>query len=144
MGKIAEEWQETLWNNLLEKLVKLESKNELQKVLEGLLAEDEKKMILRRLAAAVLIREGVSYRKIGEMLWISPATISSIKKNMLLKNNSHRSHRIIYGMKKDRDSFSSQSKASFADNAIDIVAYLAEGLIKAFLSKGIRIMGDRK
>src|SRR3989344_446783 len=99
MGKLAEEWQEILWSGFVDKMSKIKSSKELQGILESLLSEDEKKMMLRRLATAVLVREGKSYKEIGRILWISPATISAIKKNLLSKNGHHKSHSAIYGKK---------------------------------------------
>ncbi len=52
------------------------------KILNSLLSEDEKGMVAKRLAAINLIRSGKSYREIGKILWMSPSTVSAIKKSM--------------------------------------------------------------
>lgn len=80
-GKSAEAWMETLWKELLEKLTDLKDEH-FKCALEKLISEDEKKMILRRMAVAALVRKGKSYRDIGNILWVSPSNISAIKKNI--------------------------------------------------------------
>ena len=52
------------------------------KILNSLLSVDEKGMIAKRLAAVKLIRLGKSYKEIGKILWMSPSTVSAIKKSM--------------------------------------------------------------
>ena len=85
-GKSAEEWQELLWDKLVLELSKINSYQELKNAIESLLSRNEKQFMLRRLAANALIRQGKSYKEIGEILWISSATISAIKKNLLNKH----------------------------------------------------------
>jgi len=52
------------------------------RILNSLLSVDEKGMIAKRLAAVKLIRLGKSYKEIGKILWMSPSTVSAIKKSM--------------------------------------------------------------
>ena len=92
-GKEAEQWTEFLWDELLTKLSDLKSKKELKRALESLTSEHERKTILRRLAVNALVRSGKSYRKIGEVLWIAPQTISAVKKNSFNMTSSYRSYR---------------------------------------------------
>lgn len=132
IGRAAEEWQEVLWDNLLAELPKVKSKKELKEILESLLAEGEKRMILRRLAAAVLIKQEKSYKEIGRILWVSPATISAIKKNLLSKNIYHQSHRSVYKNKKYRNNFVNVSKKSFSERVADFIAKLAEKAAREF------------
>ncbi len=92
-GKEAEKWMGVLWDELLTKLTDLKSKKEFQRALESLISDHEKKIILRRLAVNALVRSGKSYRKIGEILWIAPQTISVIKKNSFNMTASYKSYR---------------------------------------------------
>ena len=59
-------------------------------VLDLLITSSERHDLILRAAAVDRISSGVSYRKIGEELWVSPQTISGIKK--ALKENNYRSY----------------------------------------------------
>ena len=97
IGRSAAKWSEKLWEQFLEKLVRVKSKNELKNILEKLLSSYEKNMMLRRLAVAALVRSGKSYREIGEILWLSHPTISTIKKNLFSNSSNYKSYRAFYG-----------------------------------------------
>lgn len=99
-GKAAEEWEEALWEDLLEVLIKKKTRQDLKKAIEALVSGPEKRFILRRLATSVLIRQGKTYREIGEILWISSATISAIRKNILQKHVTYHSSDSFYKEKK--------------------------------------------
>lgn len=96
-GLETEKWMEGLWDRLLDKISKTNSKSEVRKILEKLMSKDERKMILRRLGVLTLVRSGKSYHEIGEILWISHATISTIKKNVFNSANNYKSYRDFYG-----------------------------------------------
>lgn len=96
IGRSAEKWSDLLWDKFLDKLSKAKSKKELRLMLEKLLAEGEKKMVARRLAVIALLRSGKSYQEIGEILWISPNTVSTIKKNILGNIENYKSYRKFY------------------------------------------------
>ncbi len=106
-GRSAEEWQELLWDKLIEGLFKIKSKQDFKSAIESLFSSREKRFMLRRLATNTLIKQGRSYRAIGETLWISPSTISVIKKNILNR----------YASYKSRDAFSQEKKKLI--NAMD-------------------------
>jgi len=93
--KSRKEWEQYIWKEILEKLAGAKSKKEISAILSRLLSSYEKKMMIRRFIAMRLIRSGRTYREIGEILWVSPTTISAIKKNLLLANGyqSSRRHR---------------------------------------------------
>jgi len=97
MNRVAQEQAETLWDEFLTKLSALKSKEEIKSVLEKLISQDEKTMMLRRLTAVALIKSGKSYREIGEILWLSPNTISTIKKNLLGSHKNYKSYLSFYG-----------------------------------------------
>jgi uncharacterized protein YerC len=140
MGKSTEEWQEVLWSGVLDGLSRIKSKEELKEVVESLLTEDEKKMILRRLAAAALIRQGKPYREIGEILWISPATISAIKKGLISKTSHHKSHKLIY-QKKDRPStFNNPQKESFSERVASFITQLMDDVERELSRKGLSLV----
>ena len=83
--KSRKEWEEFIWMKFLESLEKNKSKKQIGEFLNSLLSTDERKMIIKRLVAISLIGGGKTYKEIGEILWISPTTISAIKKS--LNNN---------------------------------------------------------
>ncbi|MEK7191941.1 MAG: hypothetical protein AAB646_00275 [Patescibacteria group bacterium] len=96
-GKKAEKWMEDLWRELINKLFTSHSKEEVKKILESLISDYEKKIILKRLGVIAFARMGKSYRETGEALWLSPNTVSTIRKNILGSKANYRSYRRFYG-----------------------------------------------
>ncbi|MDO8467268.1 MAG: Trp family transcriptional regulator [bacterium] len=139
-GKAAEEWQEVLWEELLDSILKMGSKQNAKNLLESLLCSQEKKMLLRRLAVLVLVSQGKSYKEIGEILWISSSTVSAIKKVAFRKTGHYQSAR--FGQGKRRYSSLAINAEKKNINLLDAVAALAI-VFKPFLQKGIGVMGDR-
>ncbi len=80
--KSRKEWEESVWNIFLENIEKSENRKQMKEFLNNLLTAKEKKFLVKRLIAIALIKEGKTYREIGEILWISPSTISAIKKSI--------------------------------------------------------------
>lgn len=85
--KSKKEWGESAWLNFLKDIKKTKSEKELKELLNILISAKEKNFITRRLMAVYLIKQGKSYREIGNILWISPTTISAIKRSVLKKSN---------------------------------------------------------
>lgn len=86
-----------LWDELVDAIIASRSKKEANKILESLISDYEKKIILKRLGVIALARTGKSYREISEALWLSPNTISTIKKNILDNRDNYKSYRKFYG-----------------------------------------------
>jgi Trp operon repressor len=95
-NKETEKLMQNLWNDLIKKLSETSSEEAMRKILEKLITKDEKDMILKRLAVVSLVRSGKTYREIGEILWLSPTTVSTIKKNVLDVNKNYKSYRHFY------------------------------------------------
>ncbi len=145
IGRTADDWAEKLWDRLLEKISQSKSKNEIKKVLENILSFNEKKILLRRLAILALVRSGKSYQEIEEALWVSPQTISVIKKGYASQSGQYQSDR---SMRKNKGSGSSKnSKDNTKDYAIEdfILNFIGFPMKfwEAFSAKGIGVMGDR-
>ena len=90
-NKHRTEWQEFLWNNLLEKLTGTKTKKETGGIINSLFSDYERKIIVKRLAALALIRSGMGTREIMRTLWTSPATISALRKNFFGNPNIYKS-----------------------------------------------------
>ncbi|MFH1346722.1 MAG: helix-turn-helix domain-containing protein [Spirochaetota bacterium] len=71
-----------LWLKFIEN-VKNSKPETTAKIFDSLLSVDEKEVIAKRLAAINLIRAGKSYKEIGKILWMSPSTISALKKSII-------------------------------------------------------------
>ncbi|OIP75124.1 MAG: hypothetical protein AUK06_02400 [Parcubacteria group bacterium CG2_30_36_18] len=88
--KSRKEWERYLWEAFLKSVEKSKSEKQLTSFLNNLLSETEKKNIVRRLTVISLLKQRKTYKEIGEILWISPGTISAIKKSIgntaILKN----------------------------------------------------------
>lgn len=86
------EWEENIWHEFLRSIEKTRSGKDVAILLNNLLSANEKKLIVKRLSASALISAGKTYKEIGEILWISPSTISALKKS-IRKNASYQSSR---------------------------------------------------
>ncbi len=70
-------------------------------MLDSLLSPYEKQIIVNRLAALILIRDGKTYKQIGEELWLSPSTIRSLKKTIEDKSvKEYQSYRLTSNKRK--------------------------------------------
>ncbi|NCO89665.1 hypothetical protein AUJ30_01340 [Candidatus Wolfebacteria bacterium CG1_02_39_135] len=73
--KSRKEWENYLWRVFLKNVEKSKLEKRLANFLNNLLSETEKKNIVRRLTVIFLLKQGKTYKEIGEILWISPETI---------------------------------------------------------------------
>lgn len=80
--KSRREWEKYTWSQLTKLLAKANSADKIRESLNMLLTAHEKKQVLNRASAISLLRQGKSYREIGELLWLSPETISAIRKSL--------------------------------------------------------------
>jgi len=87
------DWQDFIWKLFLEKISGNASKKETAEMLGSVISNYEKQMIVRRIAALALINEGKSYKEIGRILWLSPRTISTLKKNLSSQSLVYKSSR---------------------------------------------------
>ena len=80
--KSREEWEICVWEKLTADFAKVDSGERMRKLLTTLVTSHEKKNIINRAATLSLLKQRKSYREIGELLWLSPQTISAIRKSM--------------------------------------------------------------
>lgn len=73
--KSRKEWEKFIWGKFLKSIKDIDSNKGLGKLLDSVLSENEKRLIIKRMVAISLIRQGKTYKEIGEILWISPETI---------------------------------------------------------------------
>lgn len=95
--KSKKHWVDYIWQRLLEDI----KHPALRSALDHLLSSYEKNIIVNRLAAVLLIREGKTYRQIGEELWLSHNTIRSLKR--VLDNpyfTEYQSYRLLNNKRK--------------------------------------------
>ncbi len=74
-GQLEKDVLQDLWKEIQ----RIKSGSEAEKFLDNFLTNDEKNLILRRLAAMRLIRQGKQYKEIVKLLKISKITISKTK-----------------------------------------------------------------
>ncbi len=77
--------EKEIWQSVIEKIYGTKSKEEIEGLLTSLITFQEREHIARRLAVRSLLAQGMSYTKIGALLWVSPLTISAIKKSEIDK-----------------------------------------------------------
>ncbi|MFH1162307.1 MAG: Trp family transcriptional regulator [Candidatus Jorgensenbacteria bacterium] len=75
-------WEGLAWQKFLETAERASSDRKLNLLLDSVLSASEKRLMVRRLAIMALIGQGKTYREIGRRLWLSPSTVSAIKKGM--------------------------------------------------------------
>lgn len=80
--KSRKDWEEYIWSQLTKGLAEADSTQKIKEFLNMLLTAHEKKQMIKRASAVSLLKQGKSYREIGELLWLSPVTISAIRKSM--------------------------------------------------------------
>ncbi|MDO8664414.1 MAG: Trp family transcriptional regulator [Candidatus Liptonbacteria bacterium] len=93
-------WEADIWRRFLNDIEKADSKSAIAKLFDNLLSANEKALISKRLAAMALIKSGKSYKEIGRILWISPSTVSAIKKSVHQAIN-YKSNRYYAGNSKN-------------------------------------------
>ena len=80
--KSRKEWEAYIWKQIIEGLVKIKSTEGMEQSLSLTLTDYEKKQMIKRAVAIALLRQGKTYRDIGKILWLSPSTISALKKSL--------------------------------------------------------------
>lgn len=80
--KSRKEWEAKIWKQLVNGLVQITSTKGMERSLALILTAYEKKQMIKRVVAVSLLKQGKTYREIGEMLWLSPSTISALKKSL--------------------------------------------------------------
>lgn len=139
----AEKWTKELWEKFLEKISKMKSKTEIKKFLEKLISKNEKEMILKRLGVIALVAAGKSYQKISEILWLSPNTISTIKKNLLGDYDNYKSYLNFYGGKTKWSYLKKEDlQKSIPEHLLDLIN-LASLIFEPFLKRGTGITAHR-
>ena len=139
IGRQAEKWQEQLWKKLLYRIAQVHSKEVVEYILKKLLSDHEKRILLKRLAVIALIKSGRSYREISEILWLSPNTVSMIKKNFFDSTLQHVSYYASRKKKVRLDGKQAFSK-SFNDS---VFVEIIDGFFNIFAKKGLGVLGDR-
>ena len=76
------EWEDYAWERLLKDFAKISSPRDIENILAKIVTAHEKKQIAKRLAAVELLKQGKSYKEISRILWLSPTTISALKKSI--------------------------------------------------------------
>ena len=125
------EWEEFLWNRALDFILESKDKKDLKQKLESLFGKYERSLALRRLTTLLLLKESLSYKDIGRLLWISSTTISTIKKSF--------SENRGYSSRKERkrnsekyisfkfEGFQKNKLSEFLDDLRDFLEVLLEG-----------------
>ena len=90
--------EEMAWRALVRRIAEIKSLPELSRMLALYISRPERRKIVRRALAYALLSEGKSYRAIGEELWLSPQSISAIKKSF--RERQYRSRRARGGKKR--------------------------------------------
>jgi|SRR3989344_3896816 len=97
-GQARKEWEEKSWKVLVKRLATL-SERELDRVLKIIVSPQEQSRIVRRAGVLKMLGGRKSYSAVGEAFWISPQTISALRKS--IRENAYKS-RWMRDSRKDR------------------------------------------
>lgn len=86
-NKLDKNAYDFLSNNLIGALTDLNEKKDVASLMDSLFTQTERLMIAKRLAIAVLLERGLSYKKISSLLKVSSVTIGFVK-NSIMKNSN--------------------------------------------------------
>jgi len=114
-NKHRTEWQDFLWGRFLEKFSGIKSKNQQRTAIDMLFSNYEKQLIIKRLAALILLREGRGSKEISDLLWLSWSTISALKKTFLA-SGVYKSQRSFKTTKKQNNLSNKLKEHSWLDN----------------------------
>lgn len=74
-------------SSLIAALTGLSEKKDIESLMDSLFTRTERLMLAKRLAVAVLLEKGLSYKKISGLLKVSSVTIGFVR-NRIMKNSS--------------------------------------------------------
>jgi Trp operon repressor len=100
-----EELRMRAWSRFLKAVKKSESPKALVSNVRAFLTASETTMIEKRLLIPILIEQKLSYKTIGQILDVSPVTISFVKHNLTKKPTVHRKRTSINKPKPGNESF---------------------------------------
>ncbi len=130
------EWENHLWEEFIKILSKISSENQTLKFLNILLTKREKENLIKKLVVIALIRKGKNYKEISELLWLSPNTVSAVKKG--LKNSLYESYQEISknrnSIRSKREQKSKKSERITMDDLFIALEDFAEWFDKIMLS----------
>jgi len=86
LGLIDKTIKDLIWKEFLEEIKKAKSTQEIKGVTNKFFTSNEIEILEKRLAIVYFLNKKLSYRKIGEIIWVSPRTISFVKNG--LKRNT--------------------------------------------------------
>jgi uncharacterized protein YerC len=114
--RTSQDVEKLIWQKLLEEFSATKSPKEAEQLLNILMTAQERETIARRLGVISLIKKGFSYKRISEKLWVSPVTISTIKKS-ILGNSGYKSYHWIKKDNSKKSKFNNDSKGA-AESAL--------------------------
>ena len=114
-NKHRTEWQDFLWTRFLEKFSWIKSGDQKRNAIEALFSNYEKQLIIKRLAAMILLREGKGSKEISDLLWLSWSTISALKKTFSSSGGCYNSQRSFKTIKKTNNSSNKPKQHSWLD-----------------------------
>ncbi len=118
---------EIIWESVLEKFANAKTKKEIESFFGILMTSQERESVARRLAVLSLIDKGLHYREIGEKLWVSPVTISTIKKSILSRDyKSHHQLRKEKSVLKNNNIENKLVEESAFSQWLDHISFLIE------------------
>ncbi|OHA06206.1 MAG: hypothetical protein A2934_05710 [Candidatus Sungbacteria bacterium RIFCSPLOWO2_01_FULL_47_10] len=88
--KLEKDVMEKILATLFESLLKINDGNLVKEFLDDFLTPTEKIMLAKRLAAAYFLEQGHGYRFISEVLKMSPTTVNTVHKQLILRGAGYR------------------------------------------------------
>ncbi len=128
--RTANNLEQVIWKEVIEKFAKAKNAEEIDQLFNSLMTFQERETVARRLAVLALVKKGFSYKQISEQLWVSPVTISVMKKSFFDQQGyqSYREMKNGHPSKPMGVSSDSPQESAFS-KWLDYVAIVSEGFL---------------
>lgn len=116
------------WNALVKRLVRARSAQEVERVLQSVVSASEKQIIVKRILVKGLLAGGATYKEVSELLWVSPMSISALRKSLISRDG----YQTRYERAKTKKKFRKMERISRReiDEGKDILKEIFKELLK--------------
>ncbi|MBI4992087.1 MAG: hypothetical protein HZB99_02610 [Candidatus Harrisonbacteria bacterium] len=127
--RTAKDIENLIWQKLIEEFFKAKSSKEIERLFNLFTTDQERETMARRMATISLIRKDVSYKEISRKLWVSPLTISAIKKSILGNGKYKSYHRSKKeNIRKPKSGHFKIEASSFLDDWFNHIAFMFDNM----------------
>ncbi len=89
---LEENLKKVIWESFKKEIKSINTEKDWQRIMNRLFTLAERIMLEKRLAALFLLEQGLSYRKIGEIIDVTPKTVGFVKNGFVKKKSKKRGY----------------------------------------------------